>query len=368
MTCIFLYRLPQNRYLCTVRKSWIILLLTAVSCSRGYETVGGFAQGGTYSVCYNASPVKISRERIAREVDALLLQIDTTLSGYNRNSQLSRLNAGDTLLLSPMFAELYALSYDLWRCSDGVLDVAAGPLFDIWGFGFSRDSLPSPERVSGTLASCGMHRLKAPYELDFNVPLCASDFLRESGGEAPRLNFNAVAQGYSCDVIAAYLHTLGVKDMLVNIGEIYLEGLNPQGRGWTVGVDTPTDGNHTPGASLSGMWQSDGGGYGVVTSGNYRKFYLHEGQKYAHTLDPRDGCPVQHSLLSATVTVRGTPEQRSATLADAYATWFMVVGADAALEICQTSGSSLPVPASTETLLITADTLLTTPGFRLLSR
>ena len=332
----------------------LLTLLAFASCGRGYETVGGYAQGGVYSVCYNAAGVRVARSEIARGVDALLLQIDSTLSGYNRNSQLSRLNAGDTLCLSPMFAELYALSYALWQRSQGALDVAAGPLFDIWGFGFSRDSLPDAARVAQTLASCGMHRLKTPEELDFSAAHCASDFLRAPGGPSPRFNFNAVAQGYSCDVIAAYLHALGVRDMLVNIGEIYLEGLNPQGKGWTVGIDTPEDGNETPGASLSGVWQSDGGAYGVVTSGNYRKFYLHEGRKYAHTIDPRSGAPVQHSLLSATVTVNGSPEMRCATLADAYATWFMVIGADAALNAR---------PGGTEALLITADTMLTTPGF-----
>ncbi len=325
--------------------------------------MSGYAQGGTYSVSYNAAGLRLSRAKVARQVDEMLLQVDTVLSGYNRHSQLSRLNAGDTLLLAPMFAELYALSYALWQQSEGALDVAAGPLFDCWGFGFSRDSLPEASLVAKTLSACGMHRLKAPSELDFSLALCADDFLREPGGPAPRFNFNAVAQGYSCDLIAAWLHTLGVRDMLVNIGEIYLEGLNPRGEGWTVGIDTPEDGNNTPGASLSGIWASDGGAYGIVTSGNYRKFYLHEGRKYAHTLDPRDGYPVQHSLLSATVTVSGSPEDRSATLADAYATWFMVIGADSALALCR-SGAVRPSP---ETLLITADSTLTSPGFLLRS-
>lgn len=334
---------------------FFLTLLSLASCRRGYETIGGYAQGGIYSVCYNAAGVKPDRFEISRAVDALLLQIDSTLSGYNHNSQLSRLNEGDTLLLSPVFEELYTLSYDLWQRSGGAVDMAAGQLFDIWGFGFSRDSLPSPERVSQTLAASGMSRLKDPQALDFSKPLCAADFLTDaSSGAAPHFNFNAIAQGYSSDLIASYLHTLGVKDMLVNIGEIYLEGLNPNGEGWTVGIDTPEDGNDTPGASLSGIWQSDGGCYGIVTSGNYRKFYLHDGKKYAHTLDPRSGAPVQHSLLSATVTVSGSPEQRSTALADAYATWFMVVGAQEALEVC---------PSGTEALLITADSTLKTPGF-----
>ena len=140
------------------------------------------------------------------------------------------------------------------------------------------------------------------------------------------VNFNAIAQGYTCDVIASYLYSIGVKDMLVDIGEIYCDGLNPGGKGWSIGVDNPVDGNSTPGMDLRGIWRSDGSGQGIVTSGNYRKFYIRDGKKYAHTIDPRSGMPVQHDLLSATIVAASAAE------ADALATACMVMGPDAARE------------------------------------
>ena len=140
-------------------------------------------------------------------------------------------------------------------------------------------------------------------------------------GEAlPRLNYNAVAQGYTCDLVAAYLHSLGIKDMLVDIGEIFCEGLNPFGKPWSIGVDRPVDGNNVPGKDLDGIWVSSGAPEGIVTSGNYRKFFIKDGQKYGHTLDPRTGYPARDSLLSATVVMA------TALDADAVATWAMVLG------------------------------------------
>ena len=108
----------------------------------------------------------------------------------------------------------------------------------------------------------------------------------------------------------------------MDIGEIYCRGLNPKGEGWTIGVDNPSDGNNEPGRELRGIWQSDGSGCGIVTSGNYRKFYVRDGRKYAHTIDPRTGYPVTHELLSATIVAP------SAALADALATACMVMGPD----------------------------------------
>ena len=117
--------------------------------------------------------------------------------------------------------------------------------------------------------------------------------------------------------------------MLVDIGEIFCDGLNPSGKPWRVGVDKPKDGNNTLGADLDGIWESDGGPQGVVTSGNYRKFYIKDGVKYSHTIDPRTGYPVQHNLLSATIIAPSAME------ADAYATYCMVIGLEAAKEFIE---------------------------------
>ena len=145
----------------------------------------------------------------------------------------------------------------------------------------------------------------------------------EDEGVLPKLNYNAIAQGYSCDLVAEYLYSIGVKDMLVDIGEIFCDGKNPSGQPWSLGIDRPVDGNNELGAQIQGLFRAPEGPHGIVTSGNYRKFYVRDGKKYAHTIDPRSGYPVEHSLLSATIMA---PD---AMTADAYATYCMVVGLDA---------------------------------------
>lgn len=302
-----------------------LFMLAALSCQKGggYVMLSGYAQGGTYAVKYNASGVRQRPEKMQEAVDTLLREIDFTLSGYNKGSLLSRLNAGETIIPNKMLCEIYDISYRFFVESEGAMDVASGPLFDAWGFGFKEGSLPSKETVAAVMASCGMQRLKPRMEdaIRPDGTLCATDLLINPEGAAPVLNFNAIAQGYSCDVIAEFLHGYGVHDMLVDIGEIFCEGRNPAGKSWNVGVDSPKDGNNTPGADMEGVWHSDAGGpQGIVTSGNYRKFYVVDGIKYSHTIDPRIGEPVHHSLLSATVVA---PD---ATTADAVATWCMVVG------------------------------------------
>lgn len=291
--------------------------LTIASCGPspgGYSELSGYAQGGVYSVKFKSGR-GLDVKEIGKAVDSILTMVDTTLSGYNKGSQLSRYNAGISVVPNAMFKEIFTISKHLYAETGGALDVASGQLFDAWGFGFTRDSLPSAATVDSLKAICGMDKIDS---LDSNMSLLSS-------AVRPKLNFNAIAQGYSCDKIADYLHSKGIRDMLVNIGEIYCEGLNPSGKPWTIGVDMPVDGNAELGSKgLVGKWQGDGSGVGVVTSGNYRKFYVKDGRKYSHTIDPRTGYPVTHTLLSATIVA---PD---ATLADAYATYCMVIGLDEA--------------------------------------
>lgn len=290
-----------------------MLLLACVSCSRpaGYCVLQGYAQGGTYTVKFNMDGVKLPQARIQHDVDSILTLIDTTLSGYNKGSILSRFNAGEDVAINPMLKDMFALSRSFYEETSGALDVAAGPLFDAWGFGFKNNSFPSDAAIDSIRSTCGMSRVGE--DLETILP-----------GNRPVLNFNAVAQGYTSDCIANYLHSLGVHDMLVDIGEIFCEGVNQKGLPWKVGIDRPVDGNMTPGADLDGIWQGDGSACGIVTSGNYRKFYEKDGKKYSHTIDPRSGYPVTHSLLSATIVAP------TAVQADAYATYCMVIGLEEA--------------------------------------
>ena len=320
-----------------IRLILLSLLLSACSQSH-YVQFGGYAQGGVWSVKANIKGVKARPAEIQKGIEAILEEIDTTLSGYNKRSQLSRYNAGEPVQLSPMFLEVKQAADKFKEETGGALNCAAGPLYDIWGFGFKTDSLPSDELVRQTLADCG-------------ITVCSEKQPKTGTNQQPKLNFNAIAQGYSCDKVAAYLYSLGIKDMLVDIGEIFCDGLNPSGKPWRVGIDKPEDGNNSPGAKMEGIWESNGGPQGVVTSGNYRKFYIKDGVKYSHTIDPRTGYPVQHKLLSATVIAPTAME------ADAYATYCMVIGTEKAQEFI------LSRP-DLEACLISEE-IWTSPGFKL---
>lgn len=286
---------------------FIILAALALLCSctgNNYREYRGYAQGGEYSVKINMDGVSAGPREIGEAIDSILTAIDFSLSGYNKESILSKRNAGEKVAPDALFAEVLDLSARYAKVTGGAFDVYAAPLFDIWGFGFKNQELPSDAQVQAAMEEYHSHKT---------------------------LNFNAIAQGYSCDVIARYLHSIGVTDMLVNIGEIYCEGLNPKGKPWTVGVDNPEDGNDRPGAHLRGVWNSEGKACGIVTSGNYRKFYVRDGKKYAHTIDPRTGYPVEHGLLSATVVAPTAAE------ADAYATACMVMGPESAKAFIESS-------------------------------
>ena len=220
-----------------------------------------------------------------------------------------------------MFAEIYSMGYEVWKETEGAVDVSFSPLYDMWGFGFRNGSLPSEQQVDSVMAICGMGLCRESIDDLIGSEVQPESLYMESHGNAsPQLNYNAIAQGYSCDLVARYLYSIGVKDMMVNIGEIFCDGKNPSGVAWTIGIDRPEDGNNEPGAQLQGVFQVPEGPHGVVTSGNYRKFYVKDGKKYAHTVDPRTGYPVTHNLLSATIVAE------NAMIADAYATYCMVIG------------------------------------------
>lgn len=310
-----------------------VALLTIFSCTPKdrYVSFSGYAQGGTYTVKFNLNGrdgmIKETPEAIKDSVEAILQNIDNSLSGYNKNSLLSAFNSGLSIKPDSLFIDIYEKAYGFYNETDGVLDVASAPLFDIWGFGFKSGEMPDDSKVKETLASSGMKRLVKDIRAAANDgTLTGTELLADSGQVAPKLNYNAIAQGYSCDVVARYLYSLGVKDMMVDIGEIFCDGRNPSGKPWGIGIDRPVDGNNTLGADLQGIFRIPSGAYGVVTSGNYRKYYIKDGKKYAHTIDPRTGYPVTHNLLSATILA---PD---ATMADAYATYCMVVGLEAAME------------------------------------
>ena len=311
-----------------LKTALLAVLFVGCTPAERYMTITGYAQGGTYTVKMNLNGrdgmIKTSPEAIRDSVDAILQSIDKSLSGYNKNSILSRFNAGETVRADHFFTDIYSHAYELFEETSGVVDVASAPLFDLWGFGFKSGDFPSDEKVAHVMETSGMERLYPDMSDATRTDGSLNGTYLLKDGEKdqtpPQLNYNAIAQGYSCDLVAKYLYSIGVKDMMVDIGEIFCDGLNPSGLPWSLGIDRPTDGNNELGADIQGIFRAPVGPHGIVTSGNYRKFYIKDGKKYAHSIDPRTGRPVEHTLLSATI-VAG-----DAMTADAYATYCMVVG------------------------------------------
>ena len=304
-------------------KTFAGILLTMsmiLSCSPRdrYISITGYAQGGTYTVKMNLNGkdgmISTSPEDIKESIDSILNDIDNSLSGYNRNSLLSRFNNGETIQPDSIFTDIFNHAVRIYDETGGIVDAGSGPLFDLWGFGFKSGDLPSDEKVAEVMKACGMKRMLE--HVEGVTPL-------------PTLNYNAIAQGYSCDLVAEYLYSIGVKDMLVDIGEIFCDGRNPSGQPWSLGIDRPVDGNNELGAQLQGIFRAPEGPHGIVTSGNYRKFYIRDGKKYAHSIDPRTGYPVTHNLLSATIVAA------DGLTADAYATYCMVVGLEESMELLE---------------------------------
>ena len=293
------------------------LLLVGCSGPKPYIRIEGFAQGGTYHVI--CAPLRgVSEAQLRTRIDSLLNDIDFTLSGYNKGSLLSRINAGEDLPLNALFVDCFTRSKEIWAESGGAFDPSAAPLFDLWGFGFANKGTVTQAAIDSIRAFVGMDLLTLETR-DDGVHLVKAD---------PRikLNFNAIAQGFSADAVAALLESLGSTDYLVDIGrEILCKGNNASGGLWRIGLDRPEDGNMEEGKELQTVIELTG--KGIVTSGNYRKFYVENGQKYAHTIDPSTGRPVTHNLLSATVIADDS------TTADAYATWLMVIGTERAREL-----------------------------------
>ncbi|MFA7088850.1 MAG: FAD:protein FMN transferase [Bacteroidales bacterium] len=287
----------------------IAFFLAGCNSAKDYIRFQGSALGTTYSITFRTpagAPSDFSA-RVTRLTGQCLDRINHSFSIYNNHSLLSKLNYNLTRRTDSLFRIVFERSQEISIRTDGAFDISAAPFFDYWGFGSEkRDSLKKwdPEAIK---QYTGMDKFYLEDTL-----LCKKD-------PRSRLNMNAIAKGYACDLVADNLTRLGIIDFLVEIGgEIVCKGLNPDRKPWKIGIDSPIDGNVHPGESIEVVINLTD--KALATSGNYRNFYIENGKKYAHIIDPRTGTPVLHHLLSATVIADDCMS------ADAYATAFMVMG------------------------------------------
>jgi thiamine biosynthesis lipoprotein len=283
-------------------------LASAASCGTEDSCLrfAGVALGTTYAIAYNGA------DTLQEEVEQLMRRVEKSLSIYDKESIISKVNRNEDVALDEYFIECLNVARQVSRQTNGAFDASASPLFAAWGFGAEeRGAPPTQQQLDSLKALCGMDKFSV-----VNNRLVKAD-------PRAQLNANAVAKGYAVDVVARFLESRSITGYLVEIGgEIRCGGLKPNGSGWTVGIDMPKDGNFTPGKSMAGIIEVSR--CAVATSGNYRRFYMSRNEKIPHTINPATGRPAHNSLLSATVVAA------SCAVADAYATAFMVMGVDSA--------------------------------------
>lgn len=268
---------------------------------RNEQSFGGEAQGTTYTVKY----IGLEQAELQTTVDSLLNAIDASMSTYIESSTISKLNNGDSAIIEPIFMEVFLLSKKINSETDGAFDPTLAPIIEAWGFDFAEAKSMDTNKVNELMKLCGFEQ----FILEGNV-------LHKKTKEA-KLNFNAIAQGYSVDLIGQLLKDKGIKDYYVELGgEVIVSGLNRDSVAWRIGIDKPEGQNLERKLSAIVNLKNQA----MVTSGNYRKFVEVDGKKYSHSINPISGFPTADSLLSATII------SREAAVADAMATACMVKG------------------------------------------
>ena len=276
--------------------------------STPYQKNSGLIFGTTYNVTYQ------NADDLQAEIEAELKKVDDQFSMFNSQSIVARLNRGEKPELTSDFIDVFNLARQVSEDTNGAFDITVAPLVNAWGFGFKHEQMPTKEQVDSLRQFIGMQY----------VNLKGNTISMQKPGMM--LDFSAIAKGYGVDVIARLMERHDIKNFMVEIGgEVVTCGLNPDRQPWRVGVTKPSDDSLSTSHELQTILNVTD--KAMATSGNYRNFYYKGGKKYAHTIDPKTGYPVQHNILSATVFAK------SCMVADAFATSFMVMGLDGAKEI-----------------------------------
>ena len=273
-----------------------------------YQKNTGLIFGTTYSVIYQYD------EDLQDEIEKELRKVDDEFSMFNSQSVVAQINRGEKPKLSDNFKDVFKLARQVSDDTHGAFDITVAPLVNAWGFGFKHEQMPTKQQVDSLMQLIGMQYVEL------------KDDIITMKKKGMMLDFSAIAKGYGVDVIARLLEHHDIKNFMVEIGgEITTSGINPERVPWKIGVNKPNEDALNESHELQTILNVTD--KSMATSGNYRNFYIKGGKKYAHTIDPKTGYPVQHTLLSATVLT-----DRCAK-ADAYATSFMVLGMEGAKQI-----------------------------------
>ena len=287
----------------------VMTALTGCTGNTGtFQSETGFIFGTVYNVKYQHT------ESLKDDITRELQLFDGSLSMFNDTSTISRVNRNEDIQPDTLFTNVIRRSLEISQATDGCFDITVAPLVNAWGFGFKHDIEPDSTAIDSLMQMVGYDKIQLTPD---------GRVLKQD----PRtmLDCSAIAKGYAVDIIASLLRRKGISNYMVDIGgEVDVAGHNPNGDLWHIGINKPQDDSLSVNSELQTVIAVSG--VGIATSGNYRNFYYKGGRKFAHTIDPHTGYPVQHSILSATVIASDCMS------ADAYATSFMVMGLDKARE------------------------------------
>jgi thiamine biosynthesis lipoprotein len=301
----------MRKYFCALLLLSVVSLLSCRKKEPVFANFTGYAQGSTYSIVYD-NRKNLDPGEVRQKVEKILADFDMSLSTYKDSSVISRINRNEEVVPDTFFTEVFKKSTEISLLTDGAFDITVGTLVKAWGFGPDAHKSFTESKRDSLLKLVGMNKVSL-----VNGKVVKTD---------PHiiLDFNAIAQGYSVDVVCRFFDSLGIKNYLVEIGG-EVRGKGKKGNNlWRIGIDKPVDNNMSPGQTLQAIIKiSD---QAISTSGNYRKFYIEDGIKYSHEINPKTGYPAKNTLLSASV-IAG-----ECAVADALATAFMVMGKDKTIE------------------------------------
>ena len=273
-----------------------------------YQHNEGFIFGTVYHVTYQYD------DDLNDEIVKTLNDVDNSLSPFNKTSIISKINRNEKVTTNKMFEDVFMLAQTISDNTNGCFDITVAPLVNAWGFGFKQGKTPNKHQIDSLRALVGFDKVELQ-----NHNVIKSD-------KRIMLDCSAIAKGYGSDMVAQMLEKKGIRNYMIEIGgEVVTHGISEKRLPWKIGVTKPSDDSLNVNQELQTVLNVTD--KAMATSGNYRNFYYKGGKKYAHTIDPKTGYPVQHSLLSATVLTK------NCATADAYATAFMVMGIEKAKKV-----------------------------------
>lgn len=274
--------------------------------------IEGEAQGTTYHISYFDNQNRDFKPEIVQ----LLKDFDLSVSTYIPNSIISKINSNqENVIVDKYFIACFNKAKEVWKNTNGAFDPTVYTLVNAWGFGPEKKQKIEKTKIDSILQFVGFQLIE----------LKGNRVIKKDPRVA--LDFNAFAQGYSVDVVSEFLNSKGIINYIVEIGgEVYAKGRKPDGKNWTIGIEKPID-NKESGNPIKAIAKLEN--KAVATSGNYRRFLIEDGVKYAHHIDPKTGYPTKNNLLSASIFAK------ECISSDAYATGILVLGLEKAKLLLQ---------------------------------